>query len=153
MRACSAHVEDGPDPQRAGRAAPQAQESGGGLGTDALRLPARRAPASGGATHARRDARPDSRSKAADLEDPCRGGHPGGARVRLIVLDASALLEFLLQTSLGLRVEARLLRDADEFHAPHLVDVEVAQGLRRLVRAGEVAQGRAVEALADLADL
>ncbi|HEY6357107.1 MAG TPA: type II toxin-antitoxin system VapC family toxin [Vicinamibacterales bacterium] len=71
----------------------------------------------------------------------------------MIVLDASALLEFLLQTRLGTRVEARLLRDEDEFHAPHLVDVEVTQGLRRLVRAGEVAPGRAAEAIADLADL
>jgi predicted nucleic acid-binding protein len=71
----------------------------------------------------------------------------------VIVLDASALLEFLLQTPLGTRVEARLLRDEDEFHSPHLVDVEVTQGLRRLVRAGEVAPGRATEAIADLADL
>ena len=71
----------------------------------------------------------------------------------MIVLDASALLEFLLQTPLGTRVEARLFRDADEFHSPHLVDVEVTQGLRRLVRAGEVSPDRATEAIADLTDL
>jgi predicted nucleic acid-binding protein len=71
----------------------------------------------------------------------------------VIVVDASALLEFLLQTPLGTRVEARLFRDEDEFHSPHLVDVEVAQGLRRLVRAGEVSADRAAEAIADLADL
>jgi predicted nucleic acid-binding protein len=71
----------------------------------------------------------------------------------VIVLDASALLEFLLQTPLGARVEARLFRDEDEFHSPHLVDVEVTQGLRRLVRAGEVSPDRAAEALADLTDL
>lgn len=71
----------------------------------------------------------------------------------MIVVDASAMLEFLLQTPLGARVEARLFRDMDLFHAPHLLDVEVAQGLRRLVRAGEVAAGRAGEALADLTDL
>jgi len=52
----------------------------------------------------------------------------------VIVVDASALLEFLLQTPLGTRVEARLFRDGDEFHSPHLVDVGVTQGLRRLVR-------------------
>jgi hypothetical protein len=34
----------------------------------------------------------------------------------VIVVDASALLEFLLQTPLGTRVEARLFRDGDEFH-------------------------------------
>jgi predicted nucleic acid-binding protein len=71
----------------------------------------------------------------------------------VIVIDASALLEFLLQTALGSRVEARLFRDHDEFHAPHLADVEVTQGLRRLVRAGEVSPARAAEAIADLADL
>ena len=71
----------------------------------------------------------------------------------MIVVDASALLEFLLQTALGTRVEARLFRDRDEFHAPHLADVEVTQGLRRLVRAGEVSPARAAEAIADLADL
>jgi predicted nucleic acid-binding protein len=71
----------------------------------------------------------------------------------VIVVDASALLEFLLQTPLGARVETRLFRDEEELHSPHLVDVEVAQGLRRLVRAGEVSPDRAGEALADLADL
>jgi predicted nucleic acid-binding protein len=71
----------------------------------------------------------------------------------VIVLDASSLLEFLLQTPLGTRVEARLFRDAAELHSPHLVDVEVTQGLRRLVRAGEVSPARAAEAIADLADL
>ena len=71
----------------------------------------------------------------------------------MIIVDASALLEFLLQNPLGARVEARLFRDQDELHSPHLADVEVTQGLRRLVRAGEVSSDRAAEAIADLADL
>ncbi|MGE3276788.1 MAG: type II toxin-antitoxin system VapC family toxin [Vicinamibacterales bacterium] len=70
----------------------------------------------------------------------------------MIVVDASALLEFLLQTPLGIRVEARLFRDGDEFHAPHLIDVEVTQALRRLARTGELSASRATEAVADLAD-
>ena len=70
----------------------------------------------------------------------------------MIVVDASALLEFLLRTPIGVRVEARLFRDEDEFHSPHLVDVEVAQALRRLVRAGEVSASRASEVIADLTD-
>ena len=32
------------------------------------------------------------------------------------------VLEFLLQTPLGTRVEARLFRDQDEFHSPHLAN-------------------------------
>lgn len=71
----------------------------------------------------------------------------------MIVVDASALLEFLLQTPLGARVEARLFRDEAEFHVPHLVDVEVVQGLRRLVRTGEVSTARARGAIEDLIDL
>ena len=71
----------------------------------------------------------------------------------MIVVDASAVLEFLLQTPLGTRVEARLFRDGDELHAPHLIDVEVTQGLRRLVRSREVSPDRAAEAIADLIDL
>jgi predicted nucleic acid-binding protein len=64
----------------------------------------------------------------------------------VIVVDASAMTELLLQTPLGLRVEARLFRDGDDFHAPHLLDVEVVQALRRLARAGDVAARRAEEA-------
>jgi predicted nucleic acid-binding protein len=70
----------------------------------------------------------------------------------VIVVDASAMTEFLLQTPLGLKVEDRLLRGAEEFHVPHLLDVEVAQALRRLVRTRELSIERAEEALADLAD-
>jgi predicted nucleic acid-binding protein len=50
-------------------------------------------------------------------------------------------------------VEARLFRAEDELHAPHLLDVEIVQGLRRLVRTGEVSSRRADEAIADLTDL
>jgi predicted nucleic acid-binding protein len=38
-------------------------------------------------------------------------------------------------------------------HAPHLLDVEVAQVLRRFVASGALAAPRAAEALTDLADL
>jgi predicted nucleic acid-binding protein len=71
----------------------------------------------------------------------------------VIVVDASAAAEFLLQTPVGLRVEDRLFRSSDEFHVPHLLDVEVTQALRRLVRAGEISAIRAQSALEDLADL
>ena len=71
----------------------------------------------------------------------------------MIVADASAVLEFLLQTPLGEKVEARLFQHEAQVHVPHLLDVEVAQALRRLVRSGEVSTDRAEEALADLVDL
>jgi len=71
----------------------------------------------------------------------------------MIVVDASAGLELLLRTSIGVRVEGRLFGDDHELHAPHLLDVEIVQALRRLVRSGDVSSGRADEALADLTDL
>ena len=71
----------------------------------------------------------------------------------MIVVDASALLELLLQTELGIRVEGRLFEDGDELHAPHLLDVEVVQALRRLARSAEISPTRADEAIADLTDL
>ena len=71
----------------------------------------------------------------------------------MIVVDASAMTEFLLQTPLGARVETRLFVGTDEFHAPHLIDVEVVQALRRLVRMGEVRPNRAREAVEDLTGL
>ena len=71
----------------------------------------------------------------------------------MIVVDASAMAELLLQTELGTRVQRRLYRDDDDLHAPHLVDVEVLSALRRLVSAGEASADRAGEAIADLLDL
>ena len=68
----------------------------------------------------------------------------------MIVVDASAITELLLQTELGTRVERRLCRDDDDLHAPHLLDVEVLSALRRLVRAGEVRAARAEEVTEDL---
>jgi len=68
----------------------------------------------------------------------------------MIVVDASAITELLLQTDLGTRVERRLYRDDDELHAPHLLDVEILSALRRLVQARQVLAERAAEAIEDL---
>jgi predicted nucleic acid-binding protein len=71
----------------------------------------------------------------------------------LIVVDASAILELLLRTEVGLRIEKRLLSPRESLHAPHLLDVEVAQVVRRLAAARKLPPERGGEALADLADL
>jgi predicted nucleic acid-binding protein len=67
-----------------------------------------------------------------------------------LVVDASAAVEYLLQTRIGLRVGAVL--DEAEAAAPELVDAEVLAVLRREVLAGRVAQPRAAEAVRDLRD-
>jgi predicted nucleic acid-binding protein len=71
----------------------------------------------------------------------------------MIVLDASATVDWLLQTTAGQRIEHRMFSARESLHAPHLLDIEVAQVLRRLVREGKVPANRADEAVRDLLDL
>ena len=68
------------------------------------------------------------------------------------MVDASPLLEVLLGTKRGARIEERLLARGESLHAPHLLDVEVAQVLRRYCAGGELTAERGREALADLSD-
>lgn len=70
----------------------------------------------------------------------------------MIVVDASAMLEVLLSTEAGAKVEDRLFSGGESLHAPHLLDVEVAQVLRRYAAAGELSPERGLAALTDLAD-
>ena len=69
----------------------------------------------------------------------------------MIVVDASAALEMLLCGPRGESVAALLFDSHEALAAPHLLDVEVLQVLRRLVRRGEVSAARAEQAIADLA--
>ena len=71
----------------------------------------------------------------------------------MIILDASAALEWLLQTPRGLRVGRRIFTAGGSLHAPHLLDVELAQALRRYVAVHGLSVSRAEEALQDLMDL
>jgi predicted nucleic acid-binding protein len=69
----------------------------------------------------------------------------------MIVVDASAVLETLLRTPNAETVEKRLFDPSQTLHAPHLLDVEVAQVLRRYAGNGEIDDERGRAALADLA--
>ncbi len=71
----------------------------------------------------------------------------------MIVLDASAAVDWLLQTPAGRLVENRIYSRNETLHAPHLLDLEVAQVLRRLVAQGVVTGFRAQQAVEDLLDL
>lgn len=65
----------------------------------------------------------------------------------MIVLDASATIEWLEQRSeLAAAVEQRLL-EADGIHVPHLWFVEVAQVLRRHVASGQLGAERGAQLL------
>ena len=68
----------------------------------------------------------------------------------MIVLDASAVVELLLDTVTGRRV-AMLIEDAAlGLHAPHLLDVEVVSALRRFVRDGSLDEEEAQAVIGDL---
>lgn len=73
----------------------------------------------------------------------------------MIVLDASAAIEWLLQTPKAATIEARLFSKTAQppWHAPHLLDVEVAQVLRKQVAKGVMSDARGKEALQDFLDL
>jgi predicted nucleic acid-binding protein len=71
----------------------------------------------------------------------------------VIVLDASAAVDFLLRDEANFDwLEQRLGRD-DALAAPHLLDSEVAHVLRKHFVGGRLDEGRAVEALRDLDEL
>jgi predicted nucleic acid-binding protein len=71
----------------------------------------------------------------------------------MIVLDASARVDWLLQTSAGQHIEKRIYSHNETLHAPHLLDLEVTQILRRLALQGVISAHRADEAFRDLLDL
>lgn len=71
----------------------------------------------------------------------------------MIVLDASAAIEWLLQSPTGIKIDQRMFSRLESLHAPHLLDVEVAQVLRRYVRNNAITSQRGREALEDLGDL
>jgi predicted nucleic acid-binding protein len=71
----------------------------------------------------------------------------------MIVLDASVALELVLQTSRSRAITARVGGATETLHAPHLIDLEVVQVLRRFTRTHTLTDGRAASALEDFRDL
>lgn len=72
----------------------------------------------------------------------------------MIVLDASVIVDLLLGLPPHVATIARFLRaETPHLFAPHLLDVEVAQVIRRHVRAGTVDAADAVGTFAVLAAL
>ena len=71
----------------------------------------------------------------------------------MIVVDASALIDVLLGTETGKQAAVRILDPRESIHAPHLIDLEVIQVLRRFVRKREISSPRGQAAVHDLAVL
>ncbi len=71
----------------------------------------------------------------------------------MIVIDASAAVEWLLRRPAGETVEARLTKSRGMVYAPHIIDLEIAHVLRRYVMSGALTIARAQEALKDFGTL
>lgn len=69
------------------------------------------------------------------------------------VLDASVMVEVLLNRLSVARLAPRLFDPDEELHAPHLIDLEVAQVLRRYQASGEMSPQRARQALITFAQM
>jgi len=68
----------------------------------------------------------------------------------MIVIDSSALIEVLLRSPRAAVIEKRIFAPYETLHAPHLLDLEVAQVLRRYCMSGEMTLRRGIEAITDL---
>jgi len=71
----------------------------------------------------------------------------------MLVIDASAMAEFILGRASAARIETHLAHHNYELHVPHLLDLEVLSALRGLTAGGRTSQDRAAQALIDLAEL
>jgi predicted nucleic acid-binding protein len=69
-----------------------------------------------------------------------------------MVVDASVVLDVLLRVPSAAALQARLLQQPI-LHAPHLIDIEIAQVLRRHSLGARMDEQRGREALADFAAL
>lgn len=63
----------------------------------------------------------------------------------MIVTDASAVLEILSRTTKGIELETALLER--DLHAPHVIDLEVLNAVRRWERTGVIGPAEATEIL------
>ena len=70
----------------------------------------------------------------------------------MLVVDASAVVDFLLASPVAEAVQSELER-AGSLHAPHLIDLESASALRRAVAGNRIEDARGLDALRDLAQL
>lgn len=67
-----------------------------------------------------------------------------------LVIDASAFVELVLATPVGVTLARELAASADDLHAPELLDIEVAHVLRRYARIGQLTAPEGVACLAQL---
>ena len=70
----------------------------------------------------------------------------------MIVVDSSVILEVLLRTKSAQAIEKKIFSKGQTLHAPHLIDLEIAQVIRRYTSASEITPERGSQAIEDLID-
>ncbi|HEX4602219.1 MAG TPA: type II toxin-antitoxin system VapC family toxin [Gemmatimonadales bacterium] len=65
----------------------------------------------------------------------------------MIVVDASAMVELLLRTPAAALVAQRVFQPSETLHAPQVLDLEVAQVLRRYATRAELTPARGAQAI------
>ena len=81
------------------------------------------------------------------------GASVQGGLLRIVVADASALVEYLLRTEHSEWIGAAIGNANHDLHVPAPCDVEVAAALRRAILLGALDEPRAEEAVEDYLDL
>jgi predicted nucleic acid-binding protein len=71
----------------------------------------------------------------------------------LIVVDSSAVIEVLLRSQVGIKVEEEIFSPFENLCAPHLIDLEIVQVLRRYCNSGDMSPERAQNAIEDFEDM
>jgi predicted nucleic acid-binding protein len=152
MQVCYSHVNNDPDSKCASEPTSCTEIAGGTRGNVSFGLLTPRTTTCRRTPNIRRNAQTARAPSARKPDSSACRRHPGRERLPLIVLDASVLLEVLLETSNAARIGNLLSVPGETFHAPHLIDLEIAQVLRRYVLVGTITPTRGEEALADLLD-
>jgi predicted nucleic acid-binding protein len=73
--------------------------------------------------------------------------------VTAVVVDASAIVEYLFLTAKAHRISTWIESRAADLHVPEHCDLEVLQALRRPLRSGRLPAARTAEAVEDYLDL
>lgn len=68
----------------------------------------------------------------------------------MIVADASVIAEALIRPGESRSIQDRLLDPDEHVHAPYLLDIEVAQVLRRFIRCGDIGADLGEAIISDL---
>src|SRR5215475_4865063 len=147
MKVCSWHVKDDSTSQCARRVTPEFKGSRSTGRHVAVGLSASGDQRNCRKANPRRIARPLAQAQARLGTNRYRPAGTRRTRSAMIVLDASAAVDWLLQTSSGKRIEKRIYARSESLHAPQLLDLEVTQVLRRLTQQGVVSGPRADEAV------